>query len=267
MKVLAPKIVPFLALAFLLMLASAPANETSARVTPVVKVVTECADSVVNISTQSLILLKEDAFWGPFHARFADTDTSLPVGALTLKSVGSGVVISSDGLILTNAHVVQRAGKIFVTYGKQKQAEAKVLSINQGLDLALLKLDVPELLKPVKFAKDVMIGETVVAIGNPLGFENSVSVGVVSGTHREIPDMPAGSPYKDLVQIDAPVNHGNSGGGLFNLDGEFIGITLAVVLNAQGIGFVIPFSKIQEALEAYRNPPPAPAPAKKIKVN
>ena len=242
----------FLTLACFLMPAAVSANENSARVTPVVKVVSECADSVVNISTEKLVLLKEDPFWGSFHTRFADMDASIPIKAMTLRSVGSGVVLSKDGLILTNAHVVQQANKIFVIFVNGQQVVAQPVSMNPGADLALIRVDVPEPLKPVKFAKDVIIGETVVAIGDPLGYQNSVSAGVVSGTHREIPNMPDRSPFKDLIQVDAHINFGNSGGGLFNLDGEFMGITLAMAQNAQGIGFVIPVTKIQEALAAYR---------------
>ena len=240
---------------FCLCLLSRPvfaAEENNPRMTPVVKVVKECGDSVVNISTESVALLGADPFWGQFHAFFDDSNMPvMPFGAMTLRSVGSGVVLSPEGLILTNAHVIQRANKIYVTLADQKQVEARPLSVNPNLDLALVKVDVPYALKPVKFAKDVIIGETVVAIGNPMGLQSSVSTGVVSSTHREIQGMPVNSPFKDLIQIDAPINPGNSGGGLFNLDGDFVGINVAIVQNAQGIGFVIPFSSIQAAMELY----------------
>lgn len=249
----------FLAFLCFLTPGKASAENSTPRMTPVVKVVSECSDSVVNISTEKVILLKEDAFWGPYHTRLADVNVKFPVSTVTLRSVGSGVVLSSDGLILTNAHVVRQANKVFVTLANHKQAEARPVSINSGMDLALIRVDFPEALKPVKFADDVILGETVVAIGNPFGFQNSVSVGVVSGTHREFPDMPVHSPFSDLLQVDAHVNFGNSGGGLFNLDGKFVGITLAMVQNASGIGFVIPFTRIQEAMAEYREKRPAKA--------
>lgn len=230
----------------------AMAKESSLRMTPAVRVVNDCSGSVVNISTERIAFLRADPFWGRFHAHFDDRNSSIPFGALKLLSVGSGVILSSDGLILTNAHVIQQASKIYVTLADQNQVSAQPVSVSPDFDLALIKVNVSYALKPVKFAKDVLIGETVVAIGNPLGLQSSVSTGVISATSREVPGMPPNSPFKELVQIDAPINPGNSGGGTFNLDGEFVGINVAIVQGAQGIGFVIPFSKIQSALEEFK---------------
>jgi len=175
-------------------------------------------------------------------------------GTLKYKSVGSGVIIDGGGLIVTNAHVIQMATTIYVVLKDGTILDAKVLGINQFDDLAIIKTDLPHPVKQARFANvnDLMIGETVIAIGNPLGLENSVSVGVISGQDREFQSRQCGYVCSGLLQTDAPINPGNSGGALLNLEGELLGVNLAVAQQAQNIGFAVPVDKIIKMLEDYK---------------
>jgi serine protease Do len=230
------------------------ADETSARITPVVKVIREWSSSVVNIGTEQIVLLRTNPFFGQFNANLnlPGSQIGQPVGTMNLKSVGSGVVVSKDGLILTNGHVVQMASKIYVTLSDGKQTEASLEALNPDDDLAIIKIKPPENLKPVNIADDVMIGETVVTIGNPFGLENSVSAGIISGLNRDVGGAQPNSIFTGLIQTDAAINQGSSGGGLLNLDGKLVGINLALVQNVNSIGFAIPYTKIKKMLKDYR---------------
>jgi len=223
----------------------------SARVTPVVKIVKEWSPSVVNISTESVVLLRTNQYGGVFGG--VNIPGAQPMGTMKLKSVGSGIIISKDGLILTNAHVVQMASKVYVILSDGNHAEAAVEALSPQDDLALIKITPPEPLRPARIAEDAMIGETVIAIGNPLGLENSVSVGVISGVNRNIiGNNGMTSPVlTGLIQTDASTNEGSSGGALLNLDGQLVGVNLAVVQGANSLGFAIPYNKIDRMLAEY----------------
>lgn len=227
----------------------------SQRITPIVKVIREWAPSVVNISTERTVLLQTHPFWkdyGGILDKFQGQFLQQTIGALNLKSLGSGVIISDDGLILTNAHVVNMASKIYVTFYDGTRKEAAVAAVSQRDDLALIEVSLSPRIKPVKIASDVLIGETAIAIGNPLGLENSVTAGVVSGVNRKLSDPMTGRViFNGLIQTDTPVNPGSSGGALLNLDGELVGINLAVVQTAQSISLAISFAKIKGVLKEY----------------
>ena len=226
----------------------------SARMTPIVKVVKDWAPSVVNISTENTVLLRTNPNWGNYGGFFDDFFSQTPqqtIGTMRLKNVGSGVIISKDGLIMTNAHVVNMASSIFVIFNNETRVEAKIAAVSPANDLALLKIEPPFKLKPVNIASDMMLGETVIAVGNSLGLENSVSAGIISGFNREFANPSINYAIGGLIQTDAPINPGNSGGALFNLDGALVGINLAVVQNAQSVGFAIPCTKIKEILKEY----------------
>jgi len=226
----------------------------SARNSPIVKVVKEWSPSVVNISTERVVLLQQQPYWqaygGAFDEFFKQFAQST-VSAMKLKGIGSGVVVSKEGLIVTNAHVVNMASKVYVILSDGKTAEAQVAAVSASDDIAILKIMPPENLKPVKLAKDIMIGETVVSIGNPFGLENSVSAGIISGTNRSFSLPAQGLNFGGLLQTDASINIGSSGGALLNLEGELVGINLAVVQGAQSIGFAIPAPTIKEILRQY----------------
>ena len=229
---------------------------TSARVTPVVRVVRAYAPAVVNIRTENVVDLKQYPEWGRYGAqldaflkRFYGEMYSQ--GVLQYKSLGSGVILGKDGLIVTNAHVVQKATQIYVVLKDGTILKAEVVKVSQGDDLAIIKAQLPYPVKEVRFANigDLMIGETVIAIGDPLGLENSVTVGVVSGKDRGFASQVCEYTCSGLIQTDASINPGNSGGALLNLDGELVGINVAVVQDAQNIGFAIPAVKITRLLE------------------
>ncbi len=245
--------IKFAALVLAFSLSAVPAFADSARETPVVKAVRSASPAVVNISTEQIVLLERHPFWGPygnlFDQYFHDYNQTL-TGTYRTQNLGSGVLVSKDGLFVTNAHVVNMASKIFVTLTTGESYEARIIGTDVYNDIALLKIDAGKNLPALKLAEDVMLGETVVAVGNPFGLQNSVSAGIVSGTKRNF-GLSGGHVFQDLIQTDAPINPGNSGGALLNLDGELVGINLAVVANAQNIGFAVSSEKIRAMLAEY----------------
>ncbi|BFT69978.1 S1C family serine protease [Paenibacillus sp. P36] len=179
-------------------------------------------------------------------------------GELQPAGMGTGFIFEKTGYILTNEHVVDGADEVQITVeGYDKPFKAKLLGNSYDLDLAVLKIegdkDFPIL--PLGKAEDVNVGDWVVAIGNPYGFDHTVTVGVLSAKERpiSIPDTKGTREYKHLLQTDASINPGNSGGPLLNLNGEVIGINTAVSSQAQGIGFAIPTSTISSVLENLKN--------------
>lgn len=224
--------------------------EESARVTPTVKIVKEWSPSVVNISTERVVILQKHPLLGQLVMPNEFNQNVLSLGAMNLKSVGSGVIISKEGLIITNAHVVQMASKIYVLLSDGKHAEASLEAISPKDDLAIISIKPPEALKAAMIANDVIMGETVIAVGNQLGLENSVSEGIISGLNRNI--LSNGKPVlTGLIQTDASINPGSSGGALFNLDGELVGINLAVIQGANSVGLAIPYNRIKKFLENH----------------
>jgi len=155
------------------------------------------------------------------------------------KSLGSGVIISPDGYVLTNYHVVKDSMVVSVTIPDQKVYDAKVLGFDERTDLALLKIKAGGLPSATLGDSDALeVGDWVVAIGNPFGLSHTVTSGIVSAKGREI----GAGPYDDFIQTDASINPGNSGGPLFNTKGEVVGINTAINAAAQGIGFAIPIN-------------------------
>ncbi|MGD9031824.1 MAG: trypsin-like peptidase domain-containing protein [Desulfobacteraceae bacterium] len=231
----------------------------SSRETPIVRVVREYAPAVVNIRTEKIVDLRESQEWGMYGEELDNFSQeyfgeSHSEAALIYKSIGSGVILDNNGLIVTNAHVIQKAKDIYVVLNDGTILQAEVIGMNQIDDLAIVKAELPYPVKKVKFANisDLMIGETVIAIGNPFGLENSVTVGVLSGKDRAFSSARCAYVCAGLLQIDAPINPGNSGGALLNLDGELIGVNLAVVQSAESIGFAVPVDKIVKLLKIYK---------------
>jgi S1-C subfamily serine protease/HSP20 family molecular chaperone IbpA len=228
------------------------------RETPVVKVVRDNSAAVVNISTEQIVLLRTSPFWGHYGSELDVLFDQFFGGyrstrALKFNSVGSGVIVDKDGIIVTNAHVVNRASNIIVIFNDGASVEGQVIYEDRQNDLALVKIQSDRPLTAVKLGStgDLMIGETMVAIGNPLGLENSVSVGVASGKDRAFNSQSGDVVMDGLLQTDAPINPGNSGGALLNLNGELVGINVAVVQNSQSIGFAVPVEKVRDVLDGY----------------
>jgi Do/DeqQ family serine protease len=166
------------------------------------------------------------------------------------QGVGTGFIISTDGYILTNEHVVSDAQEIQVSIADAKKpVSAKVIGSDEELDLAVLKIDAGEGLPTIKLGKSssVNVGNWVIAIGNPYSLDHTVTVGVISAKGRPITVQDRN--YRNLLQTDASINPGNSGGPLLNLQGEVIGINTAVGSEAQGIGFAIPSDTVSEVVD------------------
>jgi serine protease Do len=176
----------------------------------------------------------------PFNEFFRRFDTPVPRGKMPQRGLGSGFIVSPDGLILTNAHVVAEASEVTVKLTDKREFRAKIVGVDPQTDVAVLRIDAKNL-PTVKLGntKDVRVGEWVVAIGSPYGFENTVTAGIVSATARALPD----GTYVPFIQTDVAVNPGNSGGPLFNLKGEVIGINSQIYSGTggyQGLSFAIP---------------------------
>jgi serine protease Do len=217
-----------------------------------VRAIEEVMPSVVNVSTETIVEVRDPLenvfkdFFGPDWGRRSQ------------KSLGSGVIIDEDGYVLTNLHVVRRANRITVTLADGRVFEAKPLASRLKTDVALLKLVTKgnEKFKAVRFAPDddLLLGETVVALGNPFGLGGSVSRGILSSKARRSPIADENLNVADWLQTDAAINPGNSGGPLINLRGELIGIDVAVFKEGQGIGFAIPVKRVTEALAEIFTP-------------
>lgn len=153
------------------------------------------------------------------------------------KSLGSGFIISQDGFIVTNNHVIKDADQIKVILHDDKEYDAEIIGSDPMTDLALIKIDAKNL-SPLKFgsSSNAKVGSWVVAIGSPFGLEQTVTAGIISAKGRII----GSGPYDDFIQTDASINPGNSGGPLLNLEGQVIGINTAIIKSGQGIGFAIP---------------------------
>jgi len=212
------------------------------RRTPIVRVVEQVRDSIVNISATGQVYVRQPVdIWDLFfEARPVPREVS---------SVGSGFVMHEAGYIVTNAHVVSRATDLWATFASGEEYKATPVVVSDTYDLAILRIRPQHTLKPIPMgrADDLMIGETTIAIGNPLGYANTVTSGIVSALHRRLEYSPR-RRYEDLIQTDASINPGSSGGPLLNLAGELIGINTAIRSDAQNIGFAIPVDRLRDML-------------------
>jgi S1-C subfamily serine protease len=162
------------------------------------------------------------------------------VGVERRRGQGSGVVLAQDGYVLTNAHVAGRGGPVRVRISGSTVVKGEVVGADDRTDLAVVRAEAGGLATlPLAEGRRLLVGELVLAIGNPLGFERSVTVGVVSALHRSLP-TPRGGLLDGLVQTDAAVNPGNSGGPLLDAGGQVVGVTTAMIPYASGIGFAVP---------------------------
>ena len=203
----------FLLFALLAGLAPAAAQEEGRR-SAVVRAVERVSPAVVNISAEAIVRAPDPFFGSLFGGR-----------ARRAQSLGSGLIVDAAGFVVTNAHVIEGASRIVVTTLDGRELEAEVLGSDQGADLALLKVagrDLPAV--PLGTSGDLLIGETVLAIGNPFGLSHTVTSGVLSARGRAVPAESGELVYTDFLQTDASINPGNSGGPLVNLAGSVIGI-------------------------------------------
>lgn len=221
------------------------------RRTAVVQTVEKAGPAVVNIRTEQIMQRRTSPFFGFGDSFFDDFFSQFaPTRKYRTQAIGSGAIIDSRGILVTNAHVVEKASKIFVALpGERKELEATLVGMDHLTDLAVLKVDPGEPLPSLSFADDdkLLLGETVIAIGNPLGLENSVTTGVVSAPKRRLPDGEGGVSV--FIQTDALINPGNSGGPLLDINGRLIGINTAIARQAQGIGFAVPIKVVRRVVD------------------
>ena len=217
---------------------SAPALD-AARRTPVVQVVERVSPAVVNIAAESIVR-EVDPFFGRF---FGGRERKT-------QSLGSGLIIDAKGVVVTNAHVIEGASRIVVNTLDGRELEAEVLGSDRDADLAVLKVKASALpALALGKSADLLMGETVIAVGNPFGLGHTVTTGVLSARGRAVPNEAGEAAYTDFLQTDASINPGNSGGPLVNLAGQVIGVNTAIVRGASGIGFAIPADRAQRVVD------------------
>ena len=210
-------------------------------------IIDKAKDSVVNIATRKIVNKQDPYFRDPYLKFLFDNLYNMPRNKVE-RALGSGVIISADGYIVTNNHVVEGADKIIINLpGESKDHEAKVIGTDKQSDLAVIKIDAKNL-KPISFfnSDNVRVGDVVFAIGNPFGLNETVTKGIVSALNRNEIGI---SQYEDYIQVDASINRGNSGGALINSTGGLIGINAAIISASggnNGIGLAIPANMVQK---------------------
>ncbi len=243
---------------------SASAHSAELNFVPLAK---KAGPAVVNISTErtvnnSMRNMFPDGMMNnlppgfeEFFRHFNNMPNSGEGSGRTQSSLGSGFIISSDGYIVTNNHVVEGADKIYVNLqgssGKADSMEAKLIGSDAETDIALLKVETKTSLPTLKFGNSdkVEVGEWVLAIGNPFGLGHSVTAGIISAKDRDIHV----GPFDTFIQTDASINPGNSGGPLVNMQGEVIGINTAILASGQGLGFAIPSSQASKIIDTLKS--------------
>ncbi len=211
-------------------LAAAPARAEDS----LADLVEAVAPAVVNIHTTGTV--SQD--WGFFGS---------PFGRRRWTSLGSGFVVDADGLIITNHHVVRAASTIRVGLMDGRTFDAAVVGVDPDTDLALLSVDAKDL-PAVTLGEEPRVGESVFAVGNPYGYDHTVTAGIISARHR---DLGIG-PYDDLLQTDASINPGNSGGPLFDMEGRLVGVNTAIHASGEGLGFAVPVPMLDAVLPHLR---------------
>ena len=235
-----------------------PVNRDARLGTSFAPVVKKAAPSVVNIYTTRVVhmrLFRSPFFNDPVFRHFFG-DQFGPYGGREVtrknKSLGSGVIVSPDGYILTANHVVDGADEVKVKVGDKKEYTAKVVGMDPPTDVAVLKIDAQDL-PAITLADSAQleIGDIVLAIGNPFGLSQTVTMGIVSALGRN--GIPGSNQYQDFIQTDAAINPGNSGGALVDAEGRLVGINTAIVPNSnggnQGIGFAVPVNLARHVME------------------
>ncbi|MDB9474149.1 HhoA/HhoB/HtrA family serine endopeptidase [Dolichospermum circinale] len=217
----------------------------------VVKVVQKTGNAVVRIdSTRTVTTQVPDEFSDPFFRGFFGNVIPSQPRSRVERGSGSGFIINSSGQILTNSHVVDGADSVTVTLKDGRTFKGKVLGEDAVTDVAVIQIDANKLPTLALGKSDTLQpGEAVIAIGNPLGLNNTVTSGIISATDRSSSDIGASDKRVDYLQTDAAINPGNSGGPLLNARGEVIGMNTAIIQGAQGLGFAIPINTVQKIAE------------------
>lgn len=232
---------PFISLAAIVLtlisISASRAEKPLNRETPVVVAVRNALPSVVNIHSEKTALYEAASSLEPFES------------GRRINGMGTGVIVDERGYILTNHHVVDKVETISVSFSDKERFQAKVVSTDPKYDLAVVKIEAGRKLPvlPMGRSNDLMLGEPVIALGNAFGYENTVTTGIISWLGRDV-EVNETQAYRGLIQTDASINPGNSGGPLMNIDGDWIGLNVAIRAGAQGIGFAIPIDHIRHHL-------------------
>lgn len=225
---------------------SSPATNAIGSHSFVTTAVNRVGSAVVRIDTERTVSRRNDPMMeDPFFRRFFGDSFPQQSPTEQLRGLGSGFILDKSGVILTNAHVVDQADKVTVRLKDGRTFEGKVKGIDEVTDLAVVKInagkDLP--VAPLGSSSNVQVGDWAIAVGNPLGFDNTVTLGIVSTLKRSSAQVGISDKRLDFIQTDAAINPGNSGGPLLNGLGEVIGINTAIRADAMGIGFAIPIDK------------------------
>ncbi|MBE9124307.1 trypsin-like peptidase domain-containing protein [Tychonema sp. LEGE 07199] len=212
------------------------------------KVVQEVGPAVVRIDSSRTVKTQQpDVLNDPFFRRFFGPDSQVPQGNRVERGSGSGFIFGSDGRILTNAHVVDGADTVTVKLKDGREFVGKVLGVDTVTDVAVVKIEANNLpVVSLGKSEELLPGEWAIAIGNPLGLDNTVTVGIISATGRSSADVGVPDKRVSFIQTDAAINPGNSGGPLLNQRGQVIGMNTAIIQGAQGLGFAIPIDRAQQ---------------------
>jgi len=223
------------------LLAKSTANsDVNSDVNYITRVVQDVGPAVVRIDSTRTVKKSPD----PLRERFFQGQ--LPTKEEVQKGLGSGFITSTDGLIFTNAHVVADADNVTVLLKDGRSFQGEVVGADSVTDVAVVKIAATDL-PTIKLGNsdNLMAGESAIAIGNPLGLDNTVTQGIISATQRSVAGLGVPTERVDFIQTDAAINPGNSGGPLLNAQGEVIGMNTAIVQGAQGLGFAIPINTAQ----------------------
>lgn len=203
------------------------------RRTPIVKAVEEARPAVVNIHGRKTVRSEDPQRTGENFRQ--------------VNGMGTGIIVDERGFILTNHHVVDSVSRIQVTTHDQRSFVARLIAYDFKTDLAVIKIDSDQPFQTIRVgtSSDLMPGETVIAVGNAFGYEHTVTSGIISALHRTV-QVSDEQTYRDVIQTNADINPGNSGGPLLNIDGDLIGVNVAVRVGAQGIAFTIPVDTAME---------------------
>ncbi|MDF5731814.1 MAG: HhoA/HhoB/HtrA family serine endopeptidase [Rhizonema sp. PD38] len=234
-----------------------PASAAIGASSFVTAAVNRVGTAVVRIDTERTITHRiADPFSeDPFYRRFFGDGFPQQIPTEQLRGLGSGFIINKNGLVLTNAHVVDKADKVTVRLKDGRTFVGKVQGADEVTDLALVKIDAGSDLPVASLgsSSDVQVGDWAIAVGNPLGLDNTVTLGIISTLKRSSALIGIGNKRLDFIQTDAAINPGNSGGPLLNAQGEVIGINTAIRGDATGIGFAIPIDKAKTIAAQLEN--------------
>ncbi|MGQ4646392.1 HhoA/HhoB/HtrA family serine endopeptidase [Lyngbya aestuarii] len=210
-------------------------------------VVQQVGPAVVRIDASRTVTSKvPDAFNDPFFRQFFGSQLPTQPREEIVRGVGSGFIVGADGRIITNAHVVDGADTVKVTLKDGRTFDGKVLGKDPVTDVAVVKIEANNLpTVTLSDSNQIQPGEWAIAIGNPLGLDNTVTSGIISATGRSSSQVGVPDKRVDFIQTDAAINPGNSGGPLLNERGEVIGMNTAIIQGAQGLGFAIPINSVQ----------------------